>query len=268
MVDIAEPGFSLHNQLLWIPLRYVTARAGGAYPDRDTEQPDPVIEFRLRDDNDEAVINLPPSGISCTFAKLIPATDGNTRVWQSYLNRLDNGAVQATTENGASGTLVDHGDGTYTYAFATDLTKVTNPLAVSYNARLTHRVSFEIRGFVPVDNPVYDFRPEDGATSGLFTRESVKTATCNRCHEKLALHGSARFEVRQCVACHNPGSTDGGTGNTVDFKDMIHKIHAAATCSRNTIPVTGHSTESRRTPCPTCFRSVPIRRITATTFSS
>jgi OmcA/MtrC family decaheme c-type cytochrome len=185
----------------------------------------PVIEFRLRDDNGNPIINLPPSAISFTFAKLMPGTDGNASAWQSYVNRLDNGAVQATTESGASGILVDHGDGTYTYTFATDVTKVTNPIAVPYNASLTHRVSFEIRGFVPVDNPVYDFRPDDGATSGLFTREIVKTANCNRCHEKLALHGNARFEVQQCVSCHNPGSTDGGTGNTVDFKVMIHKIH-------------------------------------------
>jgi len=185
----------------------------------------PVIEFSLHDDNGNPVKNLPASSISFTIAKLVPGTDGNASAWQSYINRLDDAEVQATTENGASGTLVDHGDGTYTYTFATDITKVTSPIAVSYNANLTHRVSFEIRGFVPVDNPSYDFRPGDGATNGLFSRDIVKTANCNRCHEKLALHGDARFETKQCVSCHNPGSTDGQSGNTVDFKVMIHKIH-------------------------------------------
>ncbi len=185
----------------------------------------PVVNFRLHDDNGLAVINLPADDISFTIAKLVPGTDGNASAWQSYINKLDGDKVQATTENGASGKLVDHGNGTYTYTFATDITKVTSPLPVSYNASLTHRVTFEIRGLVPVDNPIYDFRPDNGATTGLFTREIVKTANCNRCHEKLALHGEARFETKQCVSCHNPGSTDGQSGNTVDFKVMIHKIH-------------------------------------------
>jgi OmcA/MtrC family decaheme c-type cytochrome len=185
----------------------------------------PVVDFRLTDNGGNAVRNLPAESINFTIAKLVPGTDGNASAWQSYLNLLDDAAVQATREGGDEGRLVDHGDGTYTYTFGTDITSITDPVAVPYNASLTHRVSFEIRSFVPVHNPVYDFRPADGATRGLFTREIVKTATCNRCHEELALHGGARFETRQCVTCHNPGSTDGQTGNTVDFKVMIHRIH-------------------------------------------
>ncbi|MGB7931348.1 MAG: OmcA/MtrC family decaheme c-type cytochrome, partial [Gammaproteobacteria bacterium] len=185
----------------------------------------PVVNFRLADNNGNVIKNLPASSISFTIAKLMPGTDGNDSAWQNYINRVDNGVVQADAENGANGTLVDHGDGTYTYTFATDITKVTNPVAVSFNGHLTHRVSLEIGGFVPVDNPAYNFQPNDGKTKGLFSRDIVKTASCNRCHEKLAEHGGARFEVKQCVTCHNPGSTDGQTGNTVDFKVMIHKIH-------------------------------------------
>ena len=185
----------------------------------------PVVNFRLTDDSGNVIKNLPASSISFTIAKLMPGTDGNGSAWQSYINSIDNGAVQAAAENGAEGALVDHGDGTYTYTFAIDITKVASPIAVSYNGSLTHRVSFEIRNFVPVDNPAYNFRPGDGNTDGLYTRDIVKTASCNRCHEKLAAHGGARFEVKQCVTCHNPGSTDGLTGNTVDFKVMIHKIH-------------------------------------------
>jgi OmcA/MtrC family decaheme c-type cytochrome len=185
----------------------------------------PLVNFRLTNDNGNVINNLPASSISFTIAKLMPGTDGNNSAWQSYINRLDSGVVQADAENGANGTLVDHGDGTYTYTFATDITKVTNPVAVPFNGHLTHRVSLEISGFVPVDNPTYDFRPNDGKTNGLFSMDIVNTASCNRCHEKLAEHGGARFEVGQCVTCHNPGSTDGLTGNTVDFKVMIHKIH-------------------------------------------
>jgi hypothetical protein len=136
---------------------------------------------------------------------------------------------------------VAHGNGSYTYTFATDITRVTSPMAVSYNASLTHRVSFEICGFVPADNPAYDFRPDDGATKGLFSRDIVKTANCNRCHEKPALHSGNRNDNPQvCVTCHNPNATDisrrpanpadtvdGKAEEGIDFNYMIHRIHAA-----------------------------------------
>jgi OmcA/MtrC family decaheme c-type cytochrome len=192
-----------------------------------------VVDFGLSDGNGNPVKNLPADAISFDLAKLVPGTDGNASAWQSYINIVEEpGAgpgteskVQATTENGAAGTLVDNGDGSYTYTFALDVTDVTDPIPVEYVPSLTHRVSFEIRGFAPVDNPVYDFRPSDNATTGLFTREIAKTATCNVCHENLSLHGGARFEMRECVTCHNPGSADANSGNTVDMTVMTHKIH-------------------------------------------
>jgi OmcA/MtrC family decaheme c-type cytochrome len=193
----------------------------------------PVVTFSLTDENGNPVKNLPASSISFNFAKLVPGTDGNASAWQSYINQVEEPGVgpgttsqiQATTESGSAGTLVDNGDGTYSYTFATDVTNVTTPIPVSFVPNLTHRVSFEVRGFAPVDNPVYDFRPSDGATTGLFSREIVETETCNGCHERLALHGGARFRTQECVTCHNPGSTDANSGNTVDYKVMIHKIH-------------------------------------------
>jgi OmcA/MtrC family decaheme c-type cytochrome len=193
----------------------------------------PVVVFTLTERNGNPVMNLPASAISFTIAKLVPGTDGNASAWQSYINQIEDPGVgpgteaqpQATTENGSAGTLVEDPDGTYTYTFATDVANVTDPFPVAYDPNLTHRVSFEIRGFAPVDNPVYTFRPSDDATTGLFTRTIVKTGTCNNCHENLALHGGARFETNYCQTCHNPRSADANSGNTVDFKVMIHKIH-------------------------------------------
>lgn len=66
------------------------------------------------------------------------------------------------------------------------------------------------------------------------------TTKCDRCHDVLSLHGSNRSESGQlCVMCHNPNNTDisrrgGGVGidgkleESIDFKRMIHAIHAAA----------------------------------------
>jgi OmcA/MtrC family decaheme c-type cytochrome len=193
----------------------------------------PVVNFTLSDGNGNPVKNLPASAISFDIAKLVPGTDGNASAWQSYINQIEEPGVgpgtepkaQAVTENGASGTLVYNTDGTYTYTFALDIANVTDPVPVSYVPTLTHRVSFEIRGFAPVRNPVYDFRPSDNATTGLFTREIADIDNCNQCHENLALHGGARFELQECVTCHNPGSADANSGNTVDMTVMTHRIH-------------------------------------------
>jgi OmcA/MtrC family decaheme c-type cytochrome len=195
----------------------------------------PIVTFRLSDGSGRPVIGLPASAVSFMIAKLVPGADGNASRWQSYLIREEiadgeapdmlPSALQGTTESGTTGTFTDFNDGSYSYRFSTDVTTVAD---VSYDPTLTHRVSLQIRGFAPVVNPVYTFRPSDGATTDLFTRDIVKTETCNRCHEQLALHGGGRRETRTCVLCHNPGTTDQDSGNTVDFKVMIHKIHHGA----------------------------------------
>ena len=193
----------------------------------------PVVDFSLSDGNGNPVKNLPASAVSFKIAKLIPGTNGNASAWQSYINEIEDpgvgpgteSKVQATTENGSAGTFVDNDDGSYTYTFALDVTNVVDPVPVSYQPGLTHRVSLEVRGYAALPNPVYDFRPSDDATTGLFTREIAKTGTCNVCHENLSLHGGARFEMQDCVTCHNPGSADANSGNTVDMTVMTHKIH-------------------------------------------
>jgi len=196
----------------------------------------PVVDFTLTDGNGNAVKNLPASSISFTIAKLIPGTDGNASAWQSYINTTEQpgvgpgteAKVQATSESGSAGTFVDNNDGSYRYTFSFDINNVTDPIPVGYQPTLTHRVSFQIRGFVPVDNPAFDFRPSDNAQGGIFSREIVSTVNCNVCHENLAYHGGNRFELRFCMTCHNSGTSDANSGHTVDATVMFHKIHRGA----------------------------------------
>jgi hypothetical protein len=75
-----------------------------------------------------------------------------------------------------------------------------------------------------VANALYHFVPSGNAEP--MPRDIVATATCNRCHDPLALHGGSRQEVGLCIQCHNPyQDIDPDTGSSVDMPTMVHKIH-------------------------------------------
>jgi len=151
-----------------------------------------------------------------------------------------NGAVQGSQERAlagfALGTLVNNGNGSYRYTFATDIKNpAANPcpapctdvngkaLDISYQAGLTHRVTIEQSNTAyPKATGVYDFVPNGSFGS---QRDIVATANCNQCHNELTAHGSPA-DTRLCVTCHNPGTWVAGTpGAILDFKVMIHRIH-------------------------------------------
>jgi OmcA/MtrC family decaheme c-type cytochrome len=196
-----------------------------------------TVDFKLANQHEAGYTGLPASALEVTIAKLVPGTDGDPDSWQSYINitQAPNGTgagttptIVATTDTG--GSLADHGDGSYTYTFGTNLSAVTSPLAVSFDPALTHRIALAIRSSTlpQANNAIYDFQPSTGATSGIASRNMIDTASCNSCHTRLAAHGGPRQDVRECVTCHNPGSTEASSGNTLDFEVMIHKIHRGA----------------------------------------
>ena len=195
----------------------------------------PTVTMRLSNDLDFGLRGLPPSTVGFVLAQLSPGpSDGMSSEWQAYQTngRTTPPNVQAGYESATAGTFTDNGDGTYTYTFANDLDAY--PAGPTFDATKTHRLGLEIRtnrviAFnIPANNAPYDFVPAGG--SPTFTRLIVNTATCNACHDELAFHGEARFDVEYCVTCHNPYSIDPDTaaepwGGTVDMKQMIHKIH-------------------------------------------
>lgn len=73
-----------------------------------------------------------------------------------------------------------------------------------------------------------------GGATTLEPREVVTLANCNQCHTELRAHGDNRDRITNCLLCHTSGAEDrntpgvaGGTpGVAIDFKVMIHKIHA------------------------------------------
>ena len=140
-------------------------------------------------------------------------------------------AVQATTDSGFSGgSHVEVAPGQYQYTFGTDVTNVAAPVAVAWEPNLTHRVGLEIRldgdGEVPLApfNAIYDFVPDGGAGSGI-TKNILETGKCNGCHYEFAFHGGPRKSMEYCVTCHNPGTVDQDSGESLDMSYMVHSIH-------------------------------------------
>jgi len=214
----------------------------------------PVVKFLLVNEVGEPLSGLVASQLGFAVAKLVPPgtqlaalppqatppAPQTSSQWQSYIYISAKPAVvtapllpvvgttpqpQATVEAGTAGTLVDNGDGTYQYTFATDISK---DAAVTYDATLTHRVALEIRGLAAANSPVYTFQPSSGATTNIASNDIVDDQTCKSCHNQLAFHGGARTAVQYCVMCHNPSSADPSSGNSLDFKVMFHKIHMGA----------------------------------------
>ncbi len=131
-------------------------------------------------------------------------------------------ATQATYDGAGLAGLKDNGNGTYTYKFKT-------ALPAGYSVTASHVVGAQMNRTSALDSVVYsanaihEWRPDGNPVT--ITREVVTTDSCNNCHTRLGLHGGERREVRLCILCHNPGSVDPDSGNTVDMKVFIHKIH-------------------------------------------
>jgi OmcA/MtrC family decaheme c-type cytochrome len=204
----------------------------------------PVVEWQLTDGSGVAILDLEPNNVRFTLAKLQTSELGNlTGSWQSYINRIETAGsvgpgtedkLQATYER-EEGEFTNNGDGTYRYKMAANVNEPpedvaaqaeTQGLDLSYDPNLTHRVAMQFDGNDNTTvNPNYDWVPATGATSGIFNMDIAATENCNRCHDPLQIHGSNRREIEYCVTCHNPGTTDANSGNTVNLKVMVHKIH-------------------------------------------
>ena len=140
----------------------------------------PVVSFTVIDGFGRPVVGLGNTSKSSTatvasypnlsfaIAKLVPGLVGSPSKWVSYVVT----SVPSTTSAAApsrpstdnTGTLVDNGDGSYTYTFYRDITTIQSQLAgmtvsppnniadlgdVSYNPALTHRVTIALSGNAP-----------------------------------------------------------------------------------------------------------------------
>jgi len=193
----------------------------------------PVIDFNMTDNFDQPVDRLgktTPGAISVSFiaAWYNPAT----RQYTAYTTRTQTtpsnsprpgvSAIQAGTDSGGRFTDLETGHAKYTFGTALpsgfDQTRTTT-IGLYATRNLTEQIGKNYYA-----NVEYDFRPDGAAVTDTWDKIN-QAASCNNCHDPLSAHGGARRDVKLCALCHQPQTTDPDTGNTVDFKVMIHKIH-------------------------------------------
>src|SRR6202142_1240491 len=133
-------------------------------------------------------------------------------------------AIQAAYDSGGAWQALNPGQCTYTFH-----TKAPS----GFDATATHTIGVYAErdltefnlGFAGIDD-VFTFVPNGAAVTHI--RDIVREATCDHCHSVMSGHGGARTKVLMCILCHTPQTVNPDTGNTMDFRVMIHKIHAGS----------------------------------------
>src|SRR5258708_459379 len=192
-----------------------------------------TVEFRLADNLDQPLDRLgkvTPGPISINF--VLSWYDLATQNYNSYITTTATapagsphpGAMTTQAAADSGGTFVDLETGHGTYVFG-------NALPLGFDFTKTHTLGIyatrsltDIIGKDYFANAEVDFRPDGNAVTATW--DEIRQATsCNNCHDPLSAHGGSRQDVKLCVLCHSPQSSDPATGNSLDFKVMIHKIH-------------------------------------------
>jgi OmcA/MtrC family decaheme c-type cytochrome len=193
----------------------------------------PVVDFNLTDNVDQPLDRLgkiTPGAISLNFVLSWYSPD--TRQYTAYTTRVQTtpatsphpgvSATQAAADTGGRFTDLETGHSKYTFGTTLpanfDQTKTTT-LAIYSTRNLTVEI-----GKNYFANAEFNFRPDGAKVTEVWDKINMATS-CNNCHDPLSAHGGSRQDVKLCVTCHQPQTVDPDTGNTVDFKVMIHKIH-------------------------------------------
>jgi OmcA/MtrC family decaheme c-type cytochrome len=188
----------------------------------------PVVDLSFTDDFDQPLDRngqVTPGVLS--ISQVLAWWNAGTRYYTAYTTRVvtspitDVTTTQAAADSGGTWDDIDIGHSVYRFKTELpegyDVTK-THTLAIYATRNLT-----DIIGKNYYDNVEYDFRPDGEPVTETW--DKTETGICNKCHDTLALHGGSRQDVKLCVTCHNPQTIDPDTGNTMDMKVMVHKIH-------------------------------------------
>ncbi|GMW02433.1 MAG: hypothetical protein AMXMBFR84_35690 [Candidatus Hydrogenedentota bacterium] len=190
------------------------------------------IEFTATDKTNTPIATLNSTTMNSIAANIAwPATDYETNLRETVFS----------STGSPTGTLTNLGGGLYRYLFsATVPTNTGITYAIGMEARRNYSVPLDGGGTTTLRQGIADpsvlYFAIDGTTTKAAPearRQPVDPQACNACHNEIRFHGDQRTGVEYCVFCHNPNGTDDSRrpdGNnppvTINFKDMIHKIHS------------------------------------------
>lgn len=190
----------------------------------------PEVTFTATDDDGFMIPLSEFTDARFILAVLERTSVGAAFQYRSYSTEVETAvggdqATQAAYDPARQGDIIINVDGSFTYKFET-------ALPAGYDRTATHQLGGQFRYVSGADgityraNMAFSFRPDGEPVTE--TREIVSTQSCNECHTRLSFHGDIRREVQLCILCHNSGSIDAETGNTLQFAELIHKIHRGA----------------------------------------
>ncbi|MFZ3082994.1 OmcA/MtrC family decaheme c-type cytochrome [Rhodoferax ferrireducens] len=222
----------------------------------------PVVEFKITDSAGTPVVGLGDkdakgayTNFMFSIAKLVPGSNNSPSRWVSYFPFASGtNAVPMFPEYDHNGTLKDNLDGTYSYTFSLDITKVKGYVDaytgfdakhvkadlddLTYDPTLPHRLivaaGWQMPGTTTLvkssANIVYDFVPATGkaVTATDPQRDIVTINKCNECHSTLTMHTNLLpgvHDPKLCVVCHTEqvkygsGESVPATGNVLVAAD-------------------------------------------------
>lgn len=188
----------------------------------------PVVRFTIKDDQGQPLDRdgvLTPGAVSSSWilgrinAGETQYTSYTTRSVTSPITKVT--AIQPAADSGGAYKKIS--DGVYEYTFGT-------ALPASYPKNVTTTLGLystrDLRnwgGTRHVVNIIQNFVPDGSAVKTV--RDVSRTETCNLCHDPLQAHGGSRQKLELCIMCHTTNAIDPDTGQSVDMKIMVHKIH-------------------------------------------
>ena len=192
----------------------------------------PVVDVSMTDSLGQPVDRngvITPGAVGMEF--IIAVYHPDTRVYTNYTSIAFGPGAPPTPLHDIGGTWqdIDVGHSVYTFGLpmpaTLDVTQTTT-LGIYANRQTAAIVGKDY------DAPavVQYFRP-DGGTPSATQWDTLDIGACNQCHNPLSMHGQFGppiQDVKLCVMCHTPDFPLTATGESLDFRTYIHKIHRGA----------------------------------------